>query len=348
MTVGSISRDCVGELLYLLRLTNPRRRGRGKLNVVTFHRVLPGELRAQYPLPGLCVTPHELRWYLEFFRESFSCGSLRDCAQQLKSRETMSKPLLALTFDDAQEDNFRYAQEVLDACDMKATFFVPTHNVETGEPLWHDRVGFALLRIGRAHQEGAQVLLKKLDPAFGSLEVFSEIDLNTVRKVMASLKSLPDAERLTWLSTLEELVGGCEVPSWARMMSWEQIQELDRIGHEVGSHSVHHPILPNCDLNQIEDEVCLSKNVLEEKLGKGVESFCYPNGDWDGRVVKAVRKAGYQRAVTTQWGRNARDANAYTLRRFDICTEHVLSGGGQLSAARLAWRISGLYPGLGS
>jgi hypothetical protein len=44
-------------MLWALGATRPRWSGRGKLTIVTFHRVLPPDDIAAAPLPGLCVTP---------------------------------------------------------------------------------------------------------------------------------------------------------------------------------------------------------------------------------------------------------------------------------------------------
>ena len=76
------------------------------------------------------------------------------------------------------------------------------------------------------------------------------------------------------------------------MMSWEQIKELQKSGHEIGSHSMTHALLPQLDLKSIEWEVSESRRQLGEILDFESESFCYPNGDQDKRVRSAVQSAG--------------------------------------------------------
>ena len=79
--------------------------------------------------------------------------------------------------------------------------------------------------------------------------------------------------------------------------------------------------------------------------GAACTSFSYPNGDHDPRCVRLVR-AHYRLGVTTQWGSNRRSADRATLRRFDMDARHIRSGLGNLAVPLLAWRMSGLYPGL--
>jgi peptidoglycan/xylan/chitin deacetylase (PgdA/CDA1 family) len=129
-------------------------------------------------------------------------------------------------------------------------------------------------------------------------------------------------------------------------MGWEQLRELARDGHEIGSHSASHALLPQVGDAELERETAGSRQTLESRLDVPVDSFCYPNGDWDDRTVAAVRKAGYRRAVTTRWGSNAPGAAPFTLRRCDMDAAPVLDAGGRPAEVLLAWRLSGLHPRL--
>ena len=138
-------RDISASLLYALGLSVPGRRSRECLTIVTFHRVLPEELRRSYPYPGLAVTPEELRWFLSFFTCHFRCGSLREAWTWWTEGQPRTVPTLAITFDDGQLDNYVYARPVLAEPGLHATFYVPVLNVDQRRLIWHDRLGFSLL-----------------------------------------------------------------------------------------------------------------------------------------------------------------------------------------------------------
>ena len=123
-------------------------------------------------------------------------------------------------------------------------------------------------------------------------------------------------------------------------MSWNQLRGLAHRGHEVGSHTLSHAILPLVDDSQLEEEVSGSKTRLEQHLGVACESFCYPDGDTDDRVVEAVRRAGYARAVGTRRGPNDRGTDRMRLARYDLQGRHFRSRSGELSQARLALCLS--------
>src|SRR3954451_13450394 len=120
-------RDLAAVLLYRTGVTRPRRAGTRAV-IVTFHRVLPQAELAQYPTPGIAVTPDELAWFLDFFQRHFRCGTLRETMDAFIGGEGGNgsadhRPRLAVTFDDGQRDNHRHARPVLAAAGVRASFF---------------------------------------------------------------------------------------------------------------------------------------------------------------------------------------------------------------------------------
>lgn len=341
MTRGlrSIARDAAVRILYAMGLTRPGRAPE-KLTIATFHRVLPERRRAEYPFPGLAVTPEELAWLLEFFRSSFTCTTLAE-AVRLHGEGAGDRPLLALTFDDGQLDNFLHARPVLARAGMRATFFVPAAAADRNESLWPDRIGFAVLRGWRDAQAHPrlQALLAGDTPGEPS-------DRELARRAVARGKTMEPGELADWIHAVEEAAGHPGRPAWDGLMSWSQLRELIGDGHEVGSHSSTHAILPRCNDAALEEETLGSRRLLELRLAARIESFCYPNGDWDLRTVEAVQRAGYRQAVTTRPGTNERGCSPYLLRRCDMVAEHLLDRYGAPSVERLAWRLSGRGVGL--
>jgi peptidoglycan/xylan/chitin deacetylase (PgdA/CDA1 family) len=327
-------RDLAALLLYRTGVTRPRGAGTRAV-IVTFHRVLPPAELAQYPTPGIAVTPDELAWFLEFFQTHFQCGTLREIMDRFGDGGGSGggRPLLAVTFDDGQRDNHRHARPVLAAAGVRASFFAVARAAESGEPLWHDRLGFALRTwLVRAPGEAATFLRRA-----GAAGVGEAIEVT---------KRLAPDEIAARVAEVEAAVGGSAVPDWDGMMGWDELRELAALGHEIGSHSLSHPILPLCDEARLRDETAGSRQRLAAGLGAPVDSFCYPNGDHDDRVVAAVAAAGYRYAVTTTWGANQRATSPLRLRRCDIQGATARAASGDLSRARVAWRLSGLHPGL--
>ena len=343
MTIKTKLRSGIAQLLFLTGLTSPERRSRGRLSIVTFHRVLPEADRDAYPYPGLVVTPQELDAFLTYFAEHFDCGTLAAQHERFLCSEPSARPLLALTFDDGQHDNYLNAHPVLARHQIKATFFIPVTAVERKELLWPDRLGFGVLALLKERDGGRERLMRILTEAGLSGSAVPSLLENVVEKS----KRLGLAARVNLVEALAEASGTAQAPEFARLMTFEELVELAADGHEIGSHSMTHCMMTECDDGALAYELSESRRVLQGYIGHAIESFCYPNGNSDVRTANAVAQAGYRRAVTTRWGHNGQEADRFQLRRCDIDAERVRDSSGNLVPALLAFRMSGFYPGLG-
>jgi len=90
---------------------------------------------------------------------------------------------------------------------------------------------------------------------------------------------------------------------------------------EIGSHSVTHPILSGMTDDECWRELTISRQQIEEEMGRRVDSFCYPNGkteDYRPSQVQQVREAGYKGAVAANPGLVTGHANPYELPRLGV------------------------------
>jgi peptidoglycan/xylan/chitin deacetylase (PgdA/CDA1 family) len=330
-------RDLGGELFYRAAFTRPSRFAYEKLSIVTLHRVLPPDLLAEYPIPSIAVTPHELDWLIQLFEQHYTLGTLGEIATRFTLGDRPERPLLALTFDDGQRDNFEHARPVLARHGVHASFFVVADATENDQTLWHDRVAYGVCALRARDAQRASALL-------GELGV-SPHDPDPANAAVARLKAHEPDTRERWIALVEAAHGVVARPSWDGMMNWQQLKQLHAEGHEIGSHSQTHPILPLVSDSRLQDEVAGSRQLLRQKLQFEIESFCYPNGDCDARVIQAVKVAGYRHAVTTRYGINHAGASHYTWKRFDLQSRHARAATGELSESRLLLRMTGQLPG---
>ena len=131
-----------------------------------------------------------------------------------------------------------------------------------------------------------------------------------------------------------------------RLMTWDEVRSLHAAGHEIGSHSLSHELMPQLDDARIRREVSASKERIEAVIDAPVRSFCYPNGDCDARCEAALADARYHNAVTTRWGVNELGEQRFVLKRCDVDARKHQDAFGRASHKRLALRISGLQPNL--
>jgi peptidoglycan/xylan/chitin deacetylase (PgdA/CDA1 family) len=89
-------------------------------------------------------------------------------------------------------------------------------------------------------------------------------------------------------------------------------------GIVFGSHSLTHARLTRCNAEQLRAEVMDSKKMIEDQIGRSVNHFCYPYGDFDQRIQQMVQEAGYHTACTTEKGVVLPGTNPWRLPRLAV------------------------------
>jgi peptidoglycan/xylan/chitin deacetylase (PgdA/CDA1 family) len=85
------------------------------------------------------------------------------------------------------------------------------------------------------------------------------------------------------------------------LAGWDELRSLDPALVAIGSHTLTHPILTMLSAQEVEEEICGSRELLEKRLGRPAELFCYPNGDIDSTTLALARRT-YRVAVTVAPG----------------------------------------------
>lgn len=97
-------------------------------------------------------------------------------------------------------------------------------------------------------------------------------------------------------------------------MTKPQVLRLQSLGYEIGAHSRTHPNFKRIGSNGVWAEVYGSKQDLEAISVKPVDTFVYPYGYYTSRIRKAVVKAGYLGARTSDHGYNNPRSDRYLLK----------------------------------
>lgn len=103
-----------------------------------------------------------------------------------------------------------------------------------------------------------------------------------------------------------------------KMLSWPQIQEMSNNGIQFGSHTVSHPKLNQLDDDTAYKELCVSKQTIEDNLGKKCVHFAYPYGLFNKHTRNLVQQAGFKTACSTRSGFNNTDRDPLLLHRIEV------------------------------
>ncbi|MBK7875218.1 MAG: polysaccharide deacetylase family protein [Planctomycetes bacterium] len=345
------------------------RKRRDGLTVLMYHRVLPRERCRDLPFPTLVMPADafedEVRWLVEH-RTVLPLG---EALTRLDAGRGSERPLVVLTFDDGYGDNHAVAAPILARHGARATFYVTTGFVESGGLLWFDRAALALAAAGpdalerlatRARSVAERSAARALAPdersavapdARAGAGVWPDArtgagacpDARAGAGVWIEwMKRVPRAERLVCLDALDGGAPPARAAEFAPMTRAE-VEALARAGHEVGSHTVDHELLPELDDAELERQLSESRATLERWTGAPVRAFCYPNGDHDERSARAVRAAGYAHACTTGPALHCRGDDPLRVGRTDVTTVRVCGADGRHHAASFRAELSGFH-----
>jgi peptidoglycan/xylan/chitin deacetylase (PgdA/CDA1 family) len=202
------------------------------------------------------------------------------------SRGAPMRRVASVTFDDAYAGMFEHAWPVLRELGVIPTVFVIAGAPGRTQWFWWDR------------------------PA-----VVRASDDRRRREWLTTLRGDEDAVR----HAVPEPAGGEAAPSRAYLAApWSVIREAARTGMEVGVHSATHRALPALDDHDLVDEIQASRAVIARETGTAPGVFAFPYGLWDKRVRRQVQEAGYQAALTLDYGLVAAGADRWALPRVNV------------------------------
>jgi len=95
------------------------------------------------------------------------------------------------------------------------------------------------------------------------------------------------------------------VPDWVGSpghVSWTQVREMSRYGVEFGSHGLSHRKLTRLPPEQARKELALSREIIQDRLGKAVSAFSFPFGDYNRRLIGLAEEVGYTTCFTSDHG----------------------------------------------
>ncbi len=295
--------------LGVLRISRRWVRRQGAV-VLTFHRVLTDEeLQLTASLPGMIVRRETFDDFLQYAAEK--CDLIQVADEPVWARNQKLK--VAITFDDGWSDNATSAYPLAQKHRAPMAIFVVPRRTGTVLPFWPERAASALDR----HMTTADRTQSQ----------------SYIEQTIESLKGLTAQERKHRIDEITS--SGSGVGSNApvdQTMTWDQIAQLHAGGVVFGSHTSTHEILTGIPPAQAQDEISLSRELIEGRLNAPCSIFSYPNGDSSRNVRELVARAGYRFAFLNQdpgvW---TPLSDQYLIPRVNVCEYHLVDDKGRFS-----------------
>lgn len=245
--------------------------------VLTQHyaRILMYHRFSAHPQPRR-MTVNVFEEHVRYIARNFSPRPLREVVDRLRLHRSFDSRSVVVTIDDGYRDFLEHAYPILLRYRVPATIYIVSEFAEGHCWLWFDALHW---------------LLSAAAPSRYRFEVHA--------RMFELLLDAPAAREATWSMVGTYLWDLSPEAQWAAIrrlesdlgvqlpalptreyapMSWDDLRGLDPELIEIGSHSCTHAVLSRCTRAQQLSEIADSKRVIEGRLGRPVDAFCYPHG----------------------------------------------------------------------
>lgn len=115
-------------------------------------------------------------------------------------------------------------------------------------------------------------------------------------------------------ATFNVVAGRLDEPGF---LTTRQVHEMHEAGMTIGSHGMRHRPWRRLDDAALDEETVVARARLGEVVGTDVRVAACPFGEYDRRVLRALRAAGFERVLTSDRATAAPDA--WLVPRFSVC-----------------------------
>ncbi len=332
-------RNTLSYLLYYSGLINIFSHFNNKSIILGYHHVLPeNDPRIKFIQPGMYVTTKTFELHLDYLTKHYNIIPL-----ELLANNYDTKNSCIITFDDGWSDNYQYAYPVLKKYNVPATIFITTNMIDSNQWPWPDRISYY---IHTASGEQISELFEIIDNSshkknrtIGENRLSSRNKLFISDHLISYIKNLDVNDIHSLMNSIDYYMSplGKELNMQKSWLTWEEILDMSQNNISFGAHTHNHTILTNTSIDNTIEEINTSKKVLSNHLGKSVEMFCYPNGNYNEDIINILKDQGFKIATTTQSGSISQSKNLLTLPRFMIHQDMISN------IPMFAYRISGLF-----
>lgn len=319
--------------------------------ILMYHRVLDDDkIDNEYTQPGIVVSRQVFEKQITYLAKNYNLISLENLVQMVQKNQPIPSRSVIVTFDDGWRDNYLYAYPILKKHRVPATIFLTTDYIDTNKVFWFLQANILLTKgnlkpaslaeiiervnaENRASQSTYRLSRHEIKAASGDTDKFIEkmkqLDSEVVQKILNEIKKASDLS-----------IDKCLTKR--RMLSWDEIKEMSCDNIDFGSHGQSHQIMLFLSPDMINKELVQSKKIIEEKVGKEVKHFSYPNGDYNSITKKLVQDAGYGSAATIQrCEENKKGLDLFALKRIGVHNGMSVWHQGKFSRALFAVEING-------
>lgn len=263
------------------------------------YRYRPNNLRvlAYHTVPDRS----KFRRQLEYLQKNYNIISINDLKAHLFNNEPLIENPILITFDDGDYTVFKNGLPLLHELKIPSVLFIITGLINTEQTFWCRWVEEVLQDQGSTYEE-ARIQVRKL-------------------------KTMPNYERIQYLNSLPEVK--------SRQLSYEELRLCTNAGMYIANHTHNHPMLDNCEKQEIIQEFELAEDFFQKHGLDGFSVFAYPNGNFTIEAEEVLIEKQIEMAFLFDHQINKDKINPFRISRIMADTDLALD--------EFKIRVSGLH-----
>lgn len=291
-----ISRNIIFPILYKLRFDKAMQLITDNSQIINlmYHGVVK-----QDSLHFSALNIHEKQFenHLVYLKNNFDILTIEQAFDALQNNKKLKRKAVTITFDDGLLNNYTNALPLLEKYQIPATFFISTILTENLpiQTLWTE-----IIHTLRYFHSKENIIVK--DTVFTNF-YDKKIGIN----LYDFLKGLEFSERqklideLVQKYQLDKKIKSFPDEVWMLMNSTQLKKFASSSIVTIGSHAHSHCNLALVSKQTAENELRLSKNILEEITNKTVDTIAYPDGSYDNEIKNIAEKVGYKYQIAVNY-----------------------------------------------
>lgn len=111
------------------------------------------------------------------------------------------------------------------------------------------------------------------------------------------------------------------------LMTWDDVRELDKLGFDIGSHTMNHVDLGTVSLEEARAEIYGSKEKIEQEIGRKIDLFAFPFGRKEcirPEVIDIVKDAGFMCCCSGYGGKVTKSTDLFNVCRVGAAYPNTL------------------------
>ncbi|MEC4685155.1 MAG: glycosyltransferase [Nitrospirota bacterium] len=250
-------------------------------------------------------------------KNNYNLISLEDAANLLESCKKVPRKTVVITFDDGYKSVYHAVFPVVKEFGVPITVFLATGSIGSSNgnlPPFVDAVAHAIRNTAKRELDLSEWNFMKYPLRTAILKE------KAIKEVNEYSKNLSTINRKKFLEFIFRHlnVDAADYDLKNKMLSWEEIIEMNKEGISFGAHTHTHPSLSRIPIEEAREEILLSKKLMEERLDKEISTFAYPYGsdkDINGKIRDIVEDVGFKCACVLKDGINRAGDDLFLLKR---------------------------------